>query len=599
MTDLEEVVRYVNAVGFAVLGILSVRRWRNDRSVPSGYLALSFGLLGAISVLGLAVPSHPETTAAVAAQRLLVVGLILYVWALLGFLASFEPLPRAISRAGTGAGVALAAATVALPSLPGPGEPRPWWFQLYVLAFLLAWALVHGLVAFRLWRAGRGLPTLPRRRARLLGTGALLLGVVLLPSASAGGTSLGILDAVAALLPSAAAVVLYLGYEPPEWLRTQWRRPELAALRDATMGLMALSAVGEIAEALLPHAARLLGGSGATLIDADGTVMATHQRAVSSRPVASVAVDLGDRRLQIDTGPYAPFLGAEEVDLLRGLGAFIDIAIDRAEALAREKEARGDAEAAAAELETLVFGLSHDLKSPVISLLGYLDYLEEDHGASLDGEARFFLERMRASAGYMQSLIDDLLELSRVGRVQTEPDRVDLAEVVDGVAQSIAPAHPAASVVIGDGLPVLHVNPVRLRQLVANLLENSVRHGGRPDITVMVTAVPGKAGGIDVFFDDDGAGISPEHRETVFGIFERLASPGDGPEGTGIGLAMGRRIAATMGGSLDLVDRVDRVDRVDGGPGTRFRLWLPSAALGAATPTEASRRPPPERVGRG
>lgn len=222
-----------------------------------------------------------------------------------------------------------------------------------------------------------------------------------------------------------------------------------------------------------------------------------------------------------------------------------------ADAFSRERLARVGVERANQELESFVYTVSHDLNSPLISVLGYIDLLETDFKATLPDDARFYLERVKASSSYMQSLIRDLIELSRVGRVQTEPDHVDLEELIEEITGEIRASHPGVSVDVPPGLPGIRMNPLRARQLFANLMQNAVKYGGRPDVRIRVGAEPDANGSVTLSVADDGPGIALEHRERVFGVFERLTTSEDG---TGIGLAVCKRIVETTGGRIWIAD---------------------------------------------
>ncbi|MBW3594186.1 MAG: PAS domain-containing protein [Actinobacteria bacterium] len=222
-----------------------------------------------------------------------------------------------------------------------------------------------------------------------------------------------------------------------------------------------------------------------------------------------------------------------------------------ADAFSRERLARVGVERANQELESFVYTVSHDLNSPLISVLGYIDLLEGDFGPQLPEEARFYLERVKASSAYMQSLIKDLLELSRVGRVQTEPDDVDLDLLIAEIANEVRARHPDVSVEVKQDLPDIHMNPLRARQLFANLIQNSVKYAKRPDVRIEVDAEPDGNGLITLSVADNGPGIAAENRERVFGVFERLDTA---EEGTGIGLAVCKRIVETSGGRIWIAD---------------------------------------------
>ena len=165
----------------------------------------------------------------------------------------------------------------------------------------------------------------------------------------------------------------------------------------------------------------------------------------------------------------------------------------------------------------------------------------------------------------MQQLIHDLIDLSRVGRTGVEPVDVDLSKLVRVIAEDAGAAHPGIEFRVGR-LPVVTGDPVGFRQLFTNLLENAVRHGGRPDLLVVVDGHDRPDGSLEVSVRDNGKGIPAEHRERVFGVFERL----DGPStsgGTGMGLAICRKIIELLGGSI----------AIHGDNGSDVRITLPAA----------------------
>ncbi len=218
-----------------------------------------------------------------------------------------------------------------------------------------------------------------------------------------------------------------------------------------------------------------------------------------------------------------------------------------------------------AELETLVYSASHDLKSPMVSLLGYLEYLKLDYGDVLGQEGGRYVARISDCTLYMQRLIHDLIDLSKVGRTGAGAVDVDLAELVRIIVHEAAASHPGVGFRIGR-LPVVVGDPVGFRQLFTNLVENAVRHGGRPDLTVTVDGRSRADGGLELSVRDDGRGIPPEHRERVFGVFERLDTPST-TSGTGMGLAICRKIVELLGGGIG----------VHGSHGTEVRIVLPAS----------------------
>ena len=569
---LADLVQYINAVLFPGLALLCVQQWRRRRSPAAAWLAVAFGVLGAIVLASLGLPEEPTHAWEHVAQRILIFGLVLYPYALFRFAAAFRSTPRVLNTAAIALTAALAVSALFFPSVPGEGDPRPLWFQLWVIAFLIQWVGLMIIVAVWLWRGSSGLATVARRRMRVLSIGATLFGIVLLPAAAPQGAT-GAVSTVTSLLPVLSAVLFYIGFAPPAFLRTLWRRTDQAGLRDLELDTMRVETPEAIARAVLPHIDAMLGGRGSMLLGRDGMPVAAHHLetrraneiadevrncALADEGVTEVGDDIVALPLEagvlvVQTSPYAPFFGAEEFGLLRGLGNFVDLIIQRASALAAEQAARIDQERTNAELETLVYGISHDLKSPLISLLGYLEYLEADYGPQLGDEGRHYVRRMNSSARYMQDLIGDLLELSRIGRIQTEPQAVNVGEVVSELVTHLGATHPNTTFTVRD-LPVVWANPVRIRQLFTNLIENAIRHGGRDDLNVRVWGATRDDGSAVLSVADDGIGVPPAYREKVFGIFERLGKAEDERLGTGIGLALCKKIVDTMGGDISMVD---------------------------------------------
>jgi signal transduction histidine kinase len=273
---------------------------------------------------------------------------------------------------------------------------------------------------------------------------------------------------------------------------------------------------------------------------------------VEARP-GMLAMRLRHGILVAEASRYAPFFGRTEMELLREIGLFADLALERARLFDREREAREDAERANAELESFVYSASHDLRSPLITMLSYLDYLRADVGDRAGDDVVRYMDRMQASGRYMHQLIADLLELSRIGRMQTEGADVHLAVVVRDIADGVRASHPSVTVAVGD-LPIVRLNTVRARQLFTNLIDNAIAHGGRPDVHISVRSSDTSGGLVEICVSDDGLGIPKEYRERVFGVFERLSPNTESEQGTGIGLAICKKIVEHAAGRIWIAD---------------------------------------------
>jgi PAS domain S-box-containing protein len=214
-----------------------------------------------------------------------------------------------------------------------------------------------------------------------------------------------------------------------------------------------------------------------------------------------------------------------------------------------------DLEAKNAELERFTHTVSHDLKAPLITIRGFAEYLQGDLAAGRGERAGEDAARIADAAGQMQRLLDHLVELSHAGRPAESPAPVPLEVVAREAARLVegrrAQSHVAVH--IGEGLPVVLGDHGRLLQVFQNLLDNAVKFAADADEpTVSVEAVNGEGGAAGVVVRDNGRGLDPVHRQRVFGLFEKLDPQA---EGTGVGLAVVKRIVETHGGTVSLDSR--------------------------------------------
>jgi hypothetical protein len=224
--------------------------------------------------------------------------------------------------------------------------------------------------------------------------------------------------------------------------------------------------------------------------------------------------------------------------------------------------------------------VSHDLKSPLVTITGFLGLLESHLEAGRPERARSAAERIRRAAGRMSELIDDLLELSRVGRLRGEITEVDVNALVEEVADGLRRRMAAARcrLRIRPDLPRVRADARRLGEAFENLLTNALKYACPAGATFV--EIRGEIVDDEVRYvvEDDGPGIPAEYHTTVFDLFQRLAGPE--VEGTGMGLAIVSRIMEVHEGRTWVES--------EPGEGARFYLAFPRKALvsteGAATP---------------
>jgi signal transduction histidine kinase len=231
-------------------------------------------------------------------------------------------------------------------------------------------------------------------------------------------------------------------------------------------------------------------------------------------------------------------------DAARGLSALRE-SERRLAAANRELEARN------AELERFTYVVSHDLKSPLVTIRGFLSYVERDVRSGEIDRLEGDLDRIRSATDRMGRLLDDLLELSRTGRIERPHLDVPFEEVVrerarDGGRLSAR----GVRLEVECPLPVVRGDRQRLVELVQNLLENAAKFMGDhpdPEIRIGVRDSAAAPGHVVLYVRDSGIGIEPAHQARVFELFQRLDPR---VEGTGFGLALARRIVETHGGRI-------------------------------------------------
>ncbi len=179
-----------------------------------------------------------------------------------------------------------------------------------------------------------------------------------------------------------------------------------------------------------------------------------------------------------------------------------------------------------AELSRFTYTVSHDLKSPLVTINGFLGLLEKDARGGNFERMEHDLRRIRGATARMKQLLDDLLELSRIGRTGGRPEEVDLGtaacEALAMVARGVADRR--AEVTIAPGLPAVTGDRVRLIQLYQNLLENAVKYLGDQPSPRIEAACRQDAEETVFFVRDNGMGIEAEYQRKVFGLFERPAT---------------------------------------------------------------------------
>jgi len=258
--------------------------------------------------------------------------------------------------------------------------------------------------------------------------------------------------------------------------------------------------------------------------------------------------------------------------VLLGLGWMYSMRVNRearrAEATLRDSEERyrglsghlerrvlartGELERSNRELESFNYSVSHDLRTPLGVIACFATLLRTDFAASLPAPARDYLDHIERNAALMTRLIDNLLEFSRIGGATIVRGHVNMQSLVEGVARELQPADGEGDarphLVVGE-LPPAVGDAALLRQVWQNLIGNALKFSAKSAAPRIEVGHGESADGAAYFVRDNGAGFDMRHAGKLFGIFERLHAPAE-YEGTGIGLAIAKRVVELHGGRI-------------------------------------------------
>jgi signal transduction histidine kinase len=256
----------------------------------------------------------------------------------------------------------------------------------------------------------------------------------------------------------------------------------------------------------------------------------------------------------------------EQLEALRLFAGYAGLAIENSrlnEALESELVQRqtfiNDLEAKNAELERFTYTVSHDLKSPLVTITGFLSYLEQD---ALNGNTKGIksgINRITRAARKMQALLNDLLELSRIGRIMNSPEDVPFDIIINEAIDHVRGQLDEVDAVIESEAkyPVVHGDRVRLVEVIQNLIENAVKYSNpKTKLRIEIGTTDDSKNDQAIFFvRDNGIGIDRQYHAQIFGLFNKLDAQS---EGTGIGLSLVKRIIEVHDGRIWVESEKDK-----------------------------------------
>ena len=252
-----------------------------------------------------------------------------------------------------------------------------------------------------------------------------------------------------------------------------------------------------------------------------------------------------------------------------GFSVYFEDITEAREAAAALEVAKAEAERANYAKSAFLTSMSHELRTPLSAIIGFSQILEMDPDIKKSGRCTLSLNHIIKSGKHLLSLINDLLDLSRIeaGQITTNPVPISPAIFLSGLIATLYPLSSARSITVSvapcDGLPNIWADETRLTQVMHNLTTNAIKYnrpGGRVDLTCERLNVDK----LRLTVVDTGVGIAVERRNEVFEPFNRLGREASAIEGTGIGLALARRLLHLMNGDIDF----------SSGPGEGSKFWI-------------------------
>lgn len=319
----------------------------------------------------------------------------------------------------------------------------------------------------------------------------------------------------------------------------------------------------------------------------DHALLAT-QRALSTgekQPAYNVEIITLDGRQRTLEVNETPFRRNGVIAGIVGVARDITERLDTARALERintELEIRNQSLARAnAEMEAFIYTVSHDLKAPLVTLHGMTDRLIQKYNELLDERGRHYLDRIRVNIERLEDLVMDLLELSRIGRIE------DAREVFDAVVSIQESIEQCRADIEAKGLRIdcpasigtVRLSRKRLRQVFTNLITNAAKYSDPSRQPVLKIHSRQDGDFWEIAFEDNGRGIDPKFHEKIFAAFQRPGSQKQ-DEGTGIGLTIVRRIVEYNGGRIWI--------RSTPGEGSTFFVTIPCCGNSATGTDEGT-----------
>ena len=584
-----ELIRLVTNAIFIAVFVVVVRSALRERTRASFDTALLFGAIAVViasSQLTALLGTRPAAVSAGAALLLLALPYLQ-----LRLVDDFAGPRVVIIRACLGGlALAIAVAVLAVAGLVDLTPALPLLGALGVLYFFGFGAYAAAVFA----REARRTPGIGSRRLGAAACGSLALSATLLAATILRGVEPALSTSVTMVLGLISAIGYFVAFAPPALLRRAWREPVLRAFVSDAAAISPLDDPADIIGLLEAGAARVTAATSAQItligetsdparLEAEGThadpvlwqVFRTQRpqlrvqdgRALLVAPITGRGRQVGVLAVH---GRRAPLFAADDLDLVQLLGDQAAIVLDGARLYHDLRSANRELSEATRVKSEFLANMSHELRTPLNAILGFSGLLTEQIGPSMTDRHQRFMRNIKEAGEHLLELINDVLDLSKIeaGKLELRPEIITpdaLLEPVYATARATASSKGVEFTFEVEAVDSLLLDPVRVRQVLFNLLSNALKFtpsGGRVKLRA---ALVGSALEFDVA--DTGIGIPADARERVFGMFERFHESRNEASGTGLGLALTKRLIEQMGGTIGFESEEGR--------GTTFRVHLP------------------------
>jgi signal transduction histidine kinase/ActR/RegA family two-component response regulator len=585
-----ELVRLVTNALFLIVFVGALRTALRERSRTSVDATVLFGALAFVVVqsqiaafLGTQLPGALSLLSAV-----LFLALPYLQLRLVDDFAGVRPLVLRMCLGGLVGGIA--AAGIGLLKIVELPAAVPVIVAIALLYFV-GFCGYAGVVLIREAREAKGVA---RNRMVAAAFGAIALSLTLIAALTM--TVGGAVASVASMVLSLCSALGYLvAFAPPVLLKRAWREPALRSFLSRAAAISPHDPAPMIVRGLEVAIARAAPGQTAriALIDqqSDALVIEDDELLASSEVLAAVVQSQRPRSMRTTAGVAlaapitgrgrrigaltvmgrrAPLFATDDLDLVQLLAEQAAIIIDGARLYGDLASANRDLSQATKVKSEFLANMSHELRTPLNAILGFSGLLSEQLDGALNDKQKRFLRNIHEAGEHLLDLINDVLDLSRVeaGKLELRPEVLSLdvlLEPVSAAARASAQAKGVLYTVESADAAPMFLDPTRVRQVLFNLVSNAVKFTpGGGHVTLRATT-----DGRELLFDvaDTGVGIPAEARDRMFGVFERFHEGRTEAAGTGLGLALTKRLVEQMNGSISFES--------EEGKGTTFHVCLP------------------------